>query len=107
MALGARKRRSYASADEDEFEVTDGMLESLRAVADEAGMVIEGGRRGEDSVLRLVAPASSPPRETPAPPPLLPSCVHVWDCLRGRTHNRGRGKYKCYLCRHCGAFQRR
>lgn len=102
MALGARRRRS-SSADEDEFEATEDMLESLRAVADEAGMVIEG--RGGDSVMRLVVTTLSP-QETPASP-LYPPCVHLWDCLRNRTHNRGRGKYKCYLCRHCGAFQRR
>ena len=106
LALGARRRTSVqAEQPEDEFEVTDGMLEDLRTVADDAGMAIEeGSQQGEPAVLRLV-PVLAPSQEVP--PAVPSSCVHVWDCLRGRTHNRGRGKYKCYLCRHCGAFQRR
>ena len=37
------------------------------------------------------------------------TCKHVWECLRGRTHNKGngKGKYQAYKCRECGKFQRR
>jgi len=37
------------------------------------------------------------------------SCKHVWECLKGRTHNKGngKGKYQAYKCRECGKFQRR
>ena len=37
------------------------------------------------------------------------TCIHVWECLRGRTHNKGngKGKYQAYKCRECGKFQRR
>ena len=34
-------------------------------------------------------------------------CRHVWECLRDRTHNRGKGKYQAYKCTLCGKFQRR
>ena len=34
---------------------------------------------------------------------------HIWECLRDRVHNKGRGKgkYMCYRCTECGAFERR
>ena len=37
------------------------------------------------------------------------TCKHVWECLKGRTHNKGngKGKYQAYKCRECGKFQRR
>ena len=35
------------------------------------------------------------------------TCRHVWECLRDRCHNRGKGKYQAYKCRECGKFQRR
>ena len=34
-------------------------------------------------------------------------CRHVWECLRDRCHNRGKGKYQAYKCKLCGKFQRR
>jgi len=34
-------------------------------------------------------------------------CKHVWECLRDRCHNRGKGKYQAYKCKLCGKFQRR
>tara|TARA_B110000008_G_C16956072_1_gene558248 strand:+ start:651 stop:812 length:162 start_codon:yes stop_codon:yes gene_type:complete len=34
-------------------------------------------------------------------------CKHVWECLRDRCHNRGKGKYMAYKCTLCGKFQRR
>ena len=34
-------------------------------------------------------------------------CKHVWECLRGRCHNRGKGKYQAYKCKICNQFQRR
>ena len=34
-------------------------------------------------------------------------CKHVWECLRDRCHNRGKGKYMAYKCQLCGKFQRR
>lgn len=34
-------------------------------------------------------------------------CRHVWECLRDRCHNRGKGKYQAYKCTLCGKFQRR
>ena len=52
-------------------------------------------------VLRPVAPEHEEQQAQEAP------CRHVWECLRGRTHNRGSGKYQAYSCRECGAFQRR
>ncbi len=35
------------------------------------------------------------------------TCRHVWECLRDRCHNRGKGKYQAYKCKLCGKFQRR
>ena len=34
-------------------------------------------------------------------------CRHVWECLRDRCHNRGKGKYQAYKCTLCNKFQRR
>lgn len=34
-------------------------------------------------------------------------CRHVWECLRDRCHNRGKGKYQAYKCKLCSKFQRR
>lgn len=34
-------------------------------------------------------------------------CRHVWECLRDRVHNRGKGKYQAYKCKLCQKFQRR
>ena len=34
-------------------------------------------------------------------------CWHVWECLKDRCHNRGKGKYQAYKCKLCGKFQRR
>ena len=34
-------------------------------------------------------------------------CKHIWECLRDRCHNRGKGKYMAYKCKLCGKFQRR
>ena len=34
-------------------------------------------------------------------------CRHVWECLRDRCHNRGKGKYQAYKCILCNKFQRR
>ena len=37
------------------------------------------------------------------------SCKHEWDVLKGgRVHGKtGKGKYQCYVCQKCRAFQRR
>lgn len=37
----------------------------------------------------------------------IEKCKHVWECLRDRCHNRGKGKYQAYKCKICGKFQRR
>ena len=34
-------------------------------------------------------------------------CKHLWECLKDRCHNRGKGKYKAYKCKLCNKFQRR
>ena len=34
-------------------------------------------------------------------------CKHVWECLKDRCHNRGKGKYQAYKCKLCRKFQRR
>ena len=39
--------------------------------------------------------------------PEIEKCKHVWECLRDRCHNRGKGKYQAYKCKLCGKFQRR
>ena len=34
-------------------------------------------------------------------------CIHVWECLKDRCHNKGKGKYRAYRCKLCDKFQRR
>ena len=133
LSIGARRRRGAAAAKEPQpcpdFELleldmqawTRGAVDELAA---EAGMAArwsndDGDDDGDDDdaaassnnggdgrvvvvVVQEGSEAAPPPQQHDAP-----ACRHVWECLRGRTHNRGKGKYKAYRCRECGAFQRR
>lgn len=87
------------------FLLQECMREVLTEAIDEIGFVCK--ETIEDGVSTLAVHRPPDENDTGSQGEDEGSCRHVWVCLRGRTHNRGNGKYQAYKCRECGAFQRR
>lgn len=87
------------------FLLQECMREVLAETIDEIGFVCK--ETSEDGVSTLTVHRPPDENDTGSQGEDEGPCMHVWVCLRGRTHNRGNGKYQAYKCRECGEFQRR